>query len=142
MTDPAPNPNPPPEPASGDDALRRELAAAQAAQKEAETGRDAARRDLADLVRRNRISELAVRHGCEDAGYLGYLADRAGVDVTDAAAAEAFLADLKTKSPKCFRAASRPGPADPPPRPSAEAPRSGDRLGQILESLKNAPEIR
>ena len=94
--------------------------------------------------RRNRISELAAKHKCEDADYLDYLAEKNGVDLSDEAKTSEFVEKLKKEQPKYFAADIKPGagPADPPKGQPEPKPEPGDRIGSIIEQLNNAPEIK
>lgn len=121
------------------------LKAAEQARLAAESERDEAKKQHAALIRRNRISELAAKHKCEDADYLDYLAEKRGIDLADEAKTAAFIESLKKEAPKYFAAEVKPGagPASPPKetRP-ARQPDPADRIGRIIEQLNNAREIK
>ena len=53
-----------------------------------------------------------------------------------------FVEALKKEAPKYFAADVKPGAGAPPPKPQGEKPQPGDRIGSIIESLNNAPEIQ
>ena len=117
------------------------LKTSEEARRAAEADRDDAKRQHAALVRSNRIAELAAKHKCEDAEYLDFLAEKRGVDNDDAKAGE-FIEALKKEAPKYFAADVKPGAGAPPPQQPQEKPLPGDRIGSIIESLNNAPEIQ
>lgn len=118
------------------------LKTSEEARRAAEADRDEAKRQHAALVRSNRIAELAAKHKCEDAEYLDFLAEKRGVDINDDAKAGEFIEALKKEAPKYFAADVKPGAGAPPPQQPQEKPQPGDRIGSIIESLNNAPEIQ
>ena len=97
------------------------------------------------MIRRNRINELAARHKCEVADYLDYLAEKNGIDLSDEAKTNEFIEKLKKDAPRYFAADVKPGagPADPPKdQPPAPKPDPNDRLGNLIEQINNAPEVK
>ena len=126
------------------EAAEAKLKTSEEARRTAETERDNAKKEHAALIRRNRISELAAKHKCEDADYLDYLAEKNGVDLSDEAKTSEFVEKLKREQPKYFAADIKPGagPADPPKGQPEPKPEPGDRIGSIIEQLNNAPEIK
>lgn len=126
------------------EAAEAKLKTSEEALRAAETERDNAKKEHAALIRRNRISELAAKHRCEDADYLDYLAEKNGVDLSDEAKTSEFVEKLKKEQPKYFAADIKPGagPADPPKGQPEPKPDPGDRIGSIIEQLNNAPEIK
>ena len=126
------------------EAAEAQLKTSEEALRAAETVRDNAKKEHAALIRRNRISELAAKHKCEDADYLDYLAEKNGVDLSDEAKTSEFVEKLKKEQPKYFAADIKPGagPADPPKGQPEPKPEPGDRIGSIIEQLNNAPEIK
>lgn len=105
--------------------------------------RDRINTEHATLKRRNRVNELAAKHGCEDAEYLDYLAGKRGINLDDDAKAEEFLTGLKTEAPKYFKATTKPGPGNPPPKD--EQPKDKhqpDKVGGIIDMLNKAPEAK
>ena len=81
------------------EAAEAKLKTSEEARRTAETERDSAKKEHAALIRRNRISELAAKHKCEDADYLDYLAEKNGVDLSD----EAKQASLSRSSKRNSR---------------------------------------
>ena len=126
------------------EAAEAKLKTSEEARRTAETERDNAKKEHAALIRRNRISELAAKHKCEDADYLDYLAEKNGVDLSDEAKTGEFIEKLKKEQPRYFAADIKPGagPADPPKGQPEPKPEPGDRIGSIIEQLNNAPEIK
>lgn len=77
--------------------------------------RDAAIAERAALEFSGAISSLASKHKFSDAEFLKYLVQSKKVDLTDAAAADTFMANLKKESPKHFLADVNPGGGGTPP---------------------------
>ena len=97
------------------------------------------------MIRSNRIRELAAKHKCEDADYLDYLAEKNGIDLSDEAKTGEFIEKLKKEQPRYFAADVKPGagPADPPKdQPPAPKVDPNDRLGNLIEQINNAPEVK
>lgn len=123
--------------------MEEKLKASEDAGKLAENDRDEARQELAALIRKNRIGELAAKHKCEDPEYLDFLAQKRGVDLNDEAKAADFMESLKKEAPKYFAADVKSGAEIPPAKPQQENNvRAGDRIGAIMQSLNNAPEVQ
>lgn len=123
--------------------MEEKLKASEDAGKLAENDRDEARQELAALIRKNRIGELAAKHKCEDPEYLDFLAQKRGVDLNDEAKTADFMESLKKEVPKYFAADVKPGAEIPPAKPQQENNvRAGDRIGAIMQSLNNAPEVQ
>ncbi len=123
---------------SAEELLQKKLDAASRERDEFKSDRDRLHRNI-------RIREIADRSGCRDAGYLDYLAGRAGIDLDDEEAVRGFVAGMEEENPRCFNAGVHPGggagtPGKAPENPSPEP--GGDRIGRIIESLDNAPEAR
>jgi len=98
--------------------------------------RDTAQKELEHWKYRRHIGELAERHQFADVEYLTYLCEKNQVDLAQAEAADRFMADLRDKTPKFFRADIQPGAkADPLPGQYAAAAPS------IADLLSAAPEI-
>lgn len=106
--------------------------------------------DHQELRRRNRIEKLAEAGGCLDAEYLDFCARRAGVDLENPAQVETFMEEISRTSPGCFRARIHPGSSA-----GCDGALSGagqgaavhghggsDRIGRIVESLGNVPDVR
>lgn len=127
------------------EAAEAKLKTSEEARRTAETERDSAKKEHAALIRRNRINELAAMHKCEDADYLDYLAEKRGIDLADEAKTGEFIEALKKEQPRCFAADVKPGagPADPP-KDQPPAPKSdpADRIGNLIDQLNNAPEVK
>lgn len=122
--------------------LQKQLDKAVATLKAVETERDTVKTDLAAMARKARIHALAEKHGCEDAEYLDYLAGKSSVDINDDAKADTFVAELKKNQPKYFKAPVKPGPGQPPAGKDQEKKADPtDRIGGVMDLLKNAPEI-
>lgn len=127
------------------EAAEAKLKTAEEARRTAEAERDSAKKEHAALIRSNRIRELAAKHKCEDADYLDYLAEKNGIDLSDEAKTGEFIEKLKKESPKYFAADVKPGagPADPPKdQPPAPKVDPNDRLGNLIEQINNAPEVK
>lgn len=124
------------------DQIEAKLQAAENARKVAESDRDEARGEYSALIRKNRINELAAKHKCEDPEYLDFLAQKRGIDLNDDKKAADFLEGLKKEVPKYFAADVKPGAVIPPVKPQAKNLRPNDRIGAIMQSLNNAPEVQ
>ena len=116
-----------------EEALQRDLAAAQ-------EERDALRTERDALRRRNRIETLAHDSGCDNAEFLDFLAAKEKLDLDDGKAVAEFVARAERGNPALFRSRLQPGsggvPAAAAPAPAAPA----DRIGAIVEALGGVPE--
>ena len=119
---------------SREEALQQDLAAVQ-------SERDQLRAECGALVRRERIGAIAAESGCTEPEYLDFLAARREVALDDPAAVTAFLAEVESANPHCFRSRRRPGSGGPPAaEPPAPQPDTPDRIGGIISALGEAPE--
>mgnify|MGYP002770450003 CR=1 FL=1 len=126
------------------EAAEAKLKTSEEALRNAETERDNAKKEHAALIRSNRIHELAAKHKCEDADYLDYLVEKNSIDLSDEVKTNAFIEKLKKEQSKYFTADVKPGagPGDPPKDQPPSKPVPNDRIGSIIEQLKNAPEVK
>jgi len=111
---------------------------------DAEAAHNATRAELGRLQRSNRIAKLAAESGCTDPDYLDFMATKGNVDLDKEEAVKPFIDELKTKSPASFKATLKPGAGDPPPaqgqNPPSPDPR--DRIGNLMKSIADAPELK
>jgi len=99
--------------------------------------RDTAQKELERWKYRRQIGELADRHQFADLDYLSYLCEKNQIDLSQAEVADRFMADLRDKTPKFFRADIQPGAkTDPLPGHYAAA-----AAPSIADMLSAAPEI-
>ena len=71
------------------------------------------------------------------------MATKGNIDIDKDDAVKPFLDELKTKSPGSFKATIRPGAGDPPPQPKPGAtPDPRDRIGALMRSISEAPEVK
>ena len=121
-----------------------DLAKATKALADAETAHNATRAELGTLRRNNRIAKLAAESGCVDPDYLDFMATKGNIDLDKDDAVKSFLDDLKTKSPGSFKAPIKPGAGDPPPAQpqNDQKPDPRDRIGNLMKSISEAPEVQ
>lgn len=122
----------------GGEALRREFDKVTAE-------RDSLKQAHSELLRRNRVGELAAASGCTEPDFLDFLAHRDGIDLADPVAAENFISGMAHRHPRCFRSALRPGVGEGTTVPAAApavAAAPVDRIGSIVDSLNLAPDAR
>lgn len=119
------------------------LKTSEEARRAAEADRDEAKRQHAALVRNNRIAELAAKHKCEDAEYLDFLAEKRGVDINDDAESGRVHRGAEKGGPEVFRRRREARARALRRRSRRRKSRSrATRIGSIIESLNNAPEIQ
>lgn len=103
-----------------------------------------------ELQRKHRIEKIAENGGCIDPEYLDFRARRAGIDLENNSQVELFMEEVSRTSPGCFRARIHPGSSagfdDTASRSENAAsgcgPGSSDRIGRIVETLGNVPDVR
>ncbi len=71
--------------------------------------RDNAQKELKHWKYRQQIGELATQYHFSDVEYLAYLCEKNQIDLSTRDAAEGFMTDLRSKTPKFFRSDVQPG---------------------------------
>lgn len=135
------------------DFFERELSRLRGELEQVSGDRDGLARQLHELVRRGKVSELASQYRFSDPDYLAFLCEKHEIDLDSPEATANFMSGLEKTCPKLFRAElfsgvpRHPSPHRAPERGEADdpVPRSGggvsnpaDRLVGLLE---NAPEL-
>ena len=121
-----------------------DLAKATKALADAEAAHNATKAEFGKLQRSNRIAKLAAESGCTDPDYLDFMASKGGIDLDKDESVKPFLEELKTKSPASFKATLKPGAGDPPPAQPQNNPTPDprDRIGNLMKSIADAPELK
>jgi len=95
------------------------------------------------------IAKIAGEHFFTDPEYLGYVVKSRKIAVEDAEAVKSFIGELKTSSPKLFKADAASGSGAPPggsgnPASSEKTAKyeEAKKKNDVLTMLANAPEIK